>query len=506
MKIDLEVLVNDAIDAAQQAIGKSEFYRAEALLKQIQKVGHTSPDIEHMLGFSLHRQGKNGEAKDVLEPLVADHPDNWEFQNSLGVVYSNLREPDAVERFVQAAKLNTESIIPQNNLALQYQAAGCYREARVVLEKAIASKPEHRPMLWFNLANVYLDELQPDKAILYFRKATEAKPDFHAARWNLAAALLMAKDYEKGWEEYESRWEQFPNFAKLKSRFLGCSAWEGEDLDGKTILLYAEQGAGDAIQFVRFTQHLKERGATTFLEWVNHYERGDLVMILDELPWVDRLIDPTEETIYKDYDFDYHQSLASLPRVLKIHIEDDLWRGPYIQPNTIFAPELDEQYWQPYEGKKKVGIVWGGSPSHHNDPKRSYPADRFAIFADDDIQLFSLQKDRRKRNWPGFGIVDLAEGVNDLPIVDLSPMMTDFNVTANLVSQMDLIISVDTAVAHLAGAMGKPTFLILPKVPDWRWGTEGDKTPWYPTMRLFREEHGGDHFAKAVTAMRHLLV
>jgi len=501
MKIDVDALVKEAIETAKDAYGRKEFYRAEALLDQIRRVGHQATEIDHMYGLSLHHQGKNEKAKGVLETLVADYPDSWEFRNSLGVVHSVMKSPEAISHFWKAVKLDSTQIVAQSNLALEYQAAEKYDDAMVILRKAICKGGPYEYLLWFNFGNVYLDQLILKKAAGCFRKSRELKNDFKAASWNLASVLLMDKQYEEGWLEYESRWSQFPNFTKLRERFADRPLWEGQDLKGKTILLYVEQGAGDAIQFVRFTEQLKELGATVYFEWSDHYERGDMHTLLGQVEWVDRIVDPDDEVIYEDYDFDYHQSVASLPRVLRIHSDDQLWRAPYLSPNVQYAPELQEQHWSQYRDVKRVGIVWAGSPSHHDDPKRSCPVARFEPLVQEGVQLFSLQKDTRKRVWPGFGKIDLAEGFEEMPIVDLAPMMVNYNSTANLISQMDVIVSVDTAVAHLAGAMGKPVFLMLPKRPDWRWSVDEDQTPWYPSMKLFRDD--GHSFERAAD---HLLL
>ncbi|RLC33788.1 hypothetical protein DRH14_04305 [Candidatus Shapirobacteria bacterium] len=503
MKNEVEKLIDEATETAKTAFEDREFYRAEALLQQIRNVGGNTPDTDHLLALSLHRQGKNQQAKKVLRPLAEEYK-NWEYCNTLGVVHSVLRESEsAIKKFRQACELNPQAVMAVNNLALEYQTIGKYDKAKHFFAQAVAMIDERDREQWakiaFNIGNVYLDERQPEEAAKFFEDSKEKDPTWTPARWNLAAAYLMSKQYEKGWVEYESRFEQFPNFYRVKERLIERPAWEGEPLGGKTILLYAEQGAGDTIQFIRFTKHLKERGATVYLEWVNRYERGDLRTILERIEWIDRLINPEEEELYEDYDFDYHQSLASLPRVLQVNDESQFWYGPYIEPDTEFAPELQDHYWKPYEGKKKIGIVWAGSPSHHNDPKRSFPVTRFKPFVSNDVQLFSLQKDTRVRTWPGIGRVNLAEGMEDMPIVDLSPMMLDYNSTANLINKMDVIISVDTAVAHLAGAMGKEVYLMLPKVPDWRWGL-GDRTAWYPTTKPFRED-ANDHFKRAANSV-----
>jgi len=518
---EIKKLSNQTLAKAGECLQEGDFAYAEKLLRQLKRIITGSDQADHLLALSLHKQGKNKEADEILKTLVDERPDNWEYWNTMGVVCGAMGERSrAHASLLQALQLNPESVVIRSNIALEHQGAGRYDDARKTLSLAMQIPSKYVPMLKFNYGNVLLDELEPEKAAQCFKEVHSLMPEFTPACWNRASALLLAKQYKEGWEEYESRWAQFPDFSKTRDQLSGWPLWTGQPLsEDKVVYLYAEQGAGDAIQFIRFARHLREQGAYVVMEWNSSFERGDLTTILRRTGFVDEVVDPavtfstygtfTSEDICCDYDIDYHQSISSLPRVLKLYDEKDMVCDPYVKPDTEFAPELEPHIWKPYEDKFKIGIVWAGSSIHHNDSKRSCHATQFWPFCQlnsEKYQVFSLQKDNRKRTWEGEE-VDLGANAQQMPIVDLSGMITDYNSTANLISKMDLIVTVDTSVAHLAGGMGKQTFLMLPLVPDWRWGLESPKTVWYESVRLFRQRKKGkwwqpfDEAASAVSTL-----
>jgi tetratricopeptide (TPR) repeat protein len=507
---EIQKLVDRATSQASDSIQEGNFVYAEQLLRQLKRVVTNVHQADHLLALSLHKQNKNEEADEILKTLLMNHTEHWEYWNTLGAVCSAMHEHSrAYAAFTHALKLNSTSVAIRNNMALEHQATGNYTAAKQVLAEAMEIPSKYVPMLKFNYGNVLLDDRQPAHAAKWFKEVRNLLPDFTPARWNRATALLMAGLYKEGWEEYESRWSQFPNFAKVRERLSAWPTWTGQPLEGKAIYLYAEQGAGDAIQFVRFAKQLQEQKAYVVMEWNSTFDRGDLSTILRRMDFIDKVVDPAEPGFgagtYADYDLDYHQSVSSLPHVLGLCNENDMACEPYIDPDTEFAPELEDHIWKPYENKFKIGIVWAGSPTHHNDSKRSCYATQFWPFCHlgDKYQIFGLQKDKRKRVWEGKE-VDLCKGCEGMPIVDLSGMITDYNSTANLISKMDLIVTVDSSIAHLAGGMGKPTFLMLPLVPDWRWGLESSETVWYSSVRIFRQRKKGkwwQAFDEAVAAV-----
>lgn len=499
----LSEIVDKGIRAAQFAFEQRDFHRAEMLLLQIERVGKSTYETEHLLALCLHRQGNNQDAYSILRRLVREDETNWEYWNSLGVISSakgdRESKQEAIKFLDKAHRLNPDNVLAASNLAVEYQWFGELSKSKKLLREALGkSDDDNKTMLWFNMGNVMMDSHQLITAAGCFQNCLNKMPEFHAARWNRAASLLMAGQFREGWEEHESRWDQFPYLAEIREEYDEDTAWVGQDLKDKRILVYEEQGAGDIIQFIRFTRHLKERGAYVIFNWRNDFDRGDLSPILNRIKWLD-------EVVNKQVEHDYHQSLYSLPLVLGLNNESDLRVAPYIAPDTSNAPELEAHRWMPYRNKFKVGIVWAGSSKHHNDHRRSLHVTEFRRLSDiryndRGVQLFSLQKDKRKKQWNRRGVVDLAEGLSSMKVIDLSHMMFDYNSTANLISKMDLVVTVDTATAHLAGAMGKRVFLVLPRVPDWRWGLGVPYSYWYRNVRLFRqkEHHNWSHVFTAV--------
>jgi tetratricopeptide (TPR) repeat protein len=504
-KQEIQSLIEQGINKAVNAFQGNHFNAVENILKQVKRVGCESNEVNHLLALALHRQGKHDEALPILRHLVRrENNPNWEHFNSLGVVLSAIggedHQREAIKHLHRAVEMDEGNILPLSNLALAYQWFGVFDESEKLLKRALVkADEEQRALIWFNLGNLFLDKGQSSTAAGCFTKCVERVPEFTAARWNRAAALLSDKRFKNGWKEYEVRWDQFPHLDRYRERYSEYERWEGQELHGMRVLLYAEQGAGDLIQFIRFAKHLVDRDAEVVVDLCADALRGDLRTLLLNVECVDEVVD----TRMQEVDIDFCQSVCSLPYILGLNKEQDLYADPYIVPSTDFAPELESHLWKPYEDRFKVGLAWAGSPSHHNDKRRSMhvqaltPLCRYCERRDD-IQLFSLQKGSGRRQW-GHQTVNLSYGLDKMPIIDLSHLMPDYNATANVISQLDLVVTVDTAVAHLAGAMGKRVFLMLPRTPDWRW-SDDTYSYWYPNMRLFRQR-SHDNWSGVVTGV-----
>jgi hypothetical protein len=290
-------------------------------------------------------------------------------------------------------------------------------------------------------------------------------------QWVLAVVALIRGDYASGWREAEWRWK-CKDFSSPKRQW-SKPQWKGEQLNGETILLHAEQGFGDTVQFVRYAPMVAERGGKVILECPAVLHR-----LLKNLPGIAGIVPETAQP-----EFDLQCPLLSLPLAFGTLLDTVPNRVPYLTPE----PQLCEQ-WGKLIGERasglKVGLTWAGSPTHQNDRKRSLTLNQLLPLAQAaGVTFFSLQKGpaAQQANDPAIGF----------PIADLTARLTDFADTAAMISQLDLVITVDTVIAHLAGALGKPVWVFLPRVPDWRWMLDREDTPWYPTMRLFRQEvHG----------------
>ena len=344
-----------------------------------------------------------------------------------------------------------------------------------------------------------------------YQEALRLKPDYADAHWNRALTWLLAGDFKQGWPEYEWRWQtkQMRGFRPSFPQPL----WDGSSLSGKTILLWAEQGLGDTFQFVRYAPLVKQQGGTVLLSCP-----AELGRILHTCAGIDHLV--TDDSPLPP--FDVQVPLMSLPGILKTtlatvpasvpYLFADAargtlaathkgWRGERKKENGRHSPSSFILH--PY----RVGIVWQGNPRFSQpecrvaDQRRSTALAQFEPVARlPGVRLFSLQK--------GYGTEQLAERQTEWGMVDLGEEIGDFMDTATVMMNLDLIISVDTSPLHLAGALGLPVWAVLPFAGCWRWLLDRDDSPWYPTMRLFRQKHWGDWaevFGRITEEVRKLL-
>ncbi|MFL9888425.1 tetratricopeptide repeat protein [Paraburkholderia agricolaris] len=339
---------------------------------------------------------------------------------------------------------------------------------------------------WLNRGNVLLNLAKPDQALEAYERALAIEPehlDVHGAR---AFVYLRQGDFERGWREYEWRWRD-PS-SKDARHDLSAPRWSGtEDLNGQTILLHAEQGFGDTLQFARFVEPIVARGAKVLLE-----VQPALRLLMPSLHGPSQIFSKGEPLP----PYDFHCPLLSVPLALGT----DLTTLPAHTPYLFADPRMVEK-WRPLLGddpRLRVGVVWSGNPQHLNDRNRSIRLTSLAplVKAVPEVDWISLQKIVRDD--------DKAE-LAVLPLRNLANEIRDFSDTAALVSGIDLVIAVDTGVAHLAGALGRPVWLLLSEPSDWRWMSGRTDSPWYPAARLFRQGKVGD-WASAIEAVTHALL
>ncbi len=312
---------------------------------------------------------------------------------------------------------------------------------------------------------------RPEEAIEAYRHAIGLDPSHAASHWNLAMCLLLLGDYVEGWKEYEWRWKLE---AEVITRVHHLPRWEGEALEGKTVLVTSEQGFGDTIQFARYARLVAERGGRVVLECQPALQR-----LLEMMPGVSAVVAQGELPPRCDLQV----PLLSLPRIFETRLESVPNGVPYLS-GTAHSPQ-PIAHCPRLEGATgiRIGLVWAGSPKPN--PRRSCTLDDLApLWEIQGITWYSLQVGPRAK--------DLEQPGVKTPLIDLSDQLTDFADTAAIISQLDLVITVDTAAAHLAGALGVPVWLLLIKVADWRWMLGREDCPWYPTMRLFRQREAGE--------------
>jgi tetratricopeptide (TPR) repeat protein len=423
-------------------------------------------------GMALAEQGLHEQASQAYRRALAAQPDHAVAHYNLGNACSELGDVGlAIDAYREALRLKPEFSSAYNNLGGVLQRRGDLPEAEQAYAAALRLNP-HLETALNGLGLVRFEQGQLGAAIELYRRALRRRPDFAEAHLNLGLALLITGQLREGWEEYEWRWRA-PSL-KLERRHADQPRWQGEPLTGKTILLHCEQGLGDTIQFARLARTVAGPGVRVMLE----VEPPVYELCQRSLAGVD--VYSKGEAIPA---FDYQCPLLSVPRVLDITLENVPARIPY-----LVADGMRQQHWQARIGNPRalcVGLAWAGSGTHRYDRTRSVPAAALRPLLEvPGARHFSLQKGPAARQAQALGSGEA--------LVDWTAELASFADTAALVSCLDLIITVDTAVAHLAGALGKPVWLLTPFAPDWRWLLAREDSPWYPTMRLFRQSRPDD--------------
>ncbi|MEW6428700.1 MAG: tetratricopeptide repeat protein [Thermodesulfobacteriota bacterium] len=431
------------------------------------------------LGIALHEEGCLPEAVESFRKALALRPADVRILNNLGLACTDLGDyPEAEAVFRQALAIQPDLAEVHSNLGNVYQKTGREEEALQAYADALAHDPGFAKAL-YNQGCILLGRNQVREAEAKYRKAIELDPELVEAHWNMSHALLLQGKMEEGFREYRWRWRR----RDADVIVLPIPEWRGESRPEATLLVLSEQGKGDTLQFVRYLSSVRKRVGRILLVC-----DGSLRALLARMAAVDEVLGTTEvEGACRRADC--HVPLLNLPELMGTTLAAIPATVPYLPADPARIEEF-RQLFAPCRDRLKVGLVWRGNPDHRNDHNRSCPADTLApLTALDGIALFSLQK-----NEP----VDTAL----TGLTDLAPLMDSFAATAALMAHLDLVISVDTAVAHLAGALGRPVWTLLPFAPDWRWMLERDDTPWYPTMRLFRQPAAGSwhEVIAAVTA------
>lgn len=465
-------------------------------------------------GRAAANAGKRDEAVTAYRAAIAHDADYAEAHNNLANLLREAGDTEtAAQHYETATKCKPDYALAHFNLGCLRQAAEQLDEARAAYEKAIAAKPG-----WaephYNLATIDKDAGETERAAEGFRRAVTLDPA-HGGGWNnlglmlrrlarhresLAAhiramtadlknprprfnagmAHLTLGEFEAGWPLYEAR-SEIASVARLAGLRTGTPRWQGAPLGRSTLLVESEQGLGDTIQFVRYLPLLRARPGAETASITLACDQA-MLRLLSGFPGVDRLLEKPSRRKPMPRGHDHVVSLMSLPAIFETTLETIPAEVPYLTPH----PGLVAQWAPRIDGSGlKVGLVWAGRPQHDNDRNRSMRLEDFLPLAKiRGVSLYSLQK--------GPAEEALAAPPKGMTLTPLGGRFADFADTAAAIANLDLVISVDTAVAHLAGAMGKPVWTLLPRVPDWRWMLEREDSPWYPTMRLFRQETAGD--------------
>ena len=526
--------VNDDLKNAIALHQRGQLGDAEPIYRKILQIAPDHFDGQHLLGVLNHQQGRNTEAVKLIAGALQQRPDDAVALANYGAALNALgRFAESVTSCDKAVALQPSFPEALNNRGVALKALGRTEEALASYDKAIASRPTYAEA--FNNRGIALRELKRTaEALASYDRAIELRPayaeaynnrgvalaelrrlddalinyamaialkrgyaeaynnsggalyllkrfdearanydqalardaNYADAHWNKAQLMLLQGDFARGWAEYEWRWKI--GAATSAAQDFTQPRWQGDDvIAGKTILLHSEQGLGDTIEFCRYAPLVAERGARVILE-----VQQPLKQLMAGLPGVTQIIAKGEPRPAHDFQC----PLLSLPLAFGTRLET-------IPPSCLRASTdalIDWTSRTEPNHRPRIGLVWSGNAAHKRDQDRSIALRTMLPLLDIDAIFVSLQKDVRASD------AAVLKERND--ILDLSDGLRDFTDTAALMSQLDLVISVDTSVAHLAGALGKPVWVLLNDVPDWRWLLDRDDSPWYATARLFRQD------------------
>jgi tetratricopeptide (TPR) repeat protein len=547
-------MISDLFELAVHHHQSSDLRQAEACCRQILRDDPAHAAAHHLLGLVVAQSGHPQEAIELIRRAIALNPADADGHFNLAMVHMQQGQAEeALACFRRVVCIKPDHDQAHNNLGNVLMDQGQLPAAIECYRQALRSNP-HNANAYYNLGNAFIKQGRPDEAIACFRDAIRISPTFadaynnlgtalqkqgeaveaiacyrkaiacnpllakaqinlgqsltrfglyqeaqnlyeHALRilpgnatalWNCTLLRLLHGDFEGGWQDYEKRWA-LPGMAV---RSFHRPRWDGSSFLGKTNLVYAEQGLGDTIQFLRYLPLVKERGGTVLFEC-----QAPLVPLCTGIRGADQLIAAGAPLPH----FDVQVALLSLPGIFRTNLATIPKSVPYLRAD----PGLVE-YWrkelQPLGGFK-IGIAWQGNPKNTDDRYRSVPLAHFETLARrEGVRLVSLQQGpgaEQLKEWARR--IDNPPSMNEVPslgnkmsILDLSDRLGAFIDTAAVMMNLNLVVTVDNAVAHVAGALGVPTWTLLPYAPDWRWLLERSDSPWYPTMRLFRQSRFGD--------------
>jgi tetratricopeptide (TPR) repeat protein len=425
------------------------------------------------LGSVLKDQGKFNEAIACFEKAIAAAPGLPDAHNNLGAA---LKE---TKRFEQAAAASRRAIElrpdfaqAHSNLGAALDELGHLPEAITCFRRAIELKPNYIEA-HNNLGAALHRAAEFEEAAFAYQRAIQLSPDFAEAHYNLALLLLLRGNYHNGWQEYEWRLRKPRTGGNLWN--LTQPQWTGQPIPGQTLFLHDEQGLGDALHFVRYATLAAQRCGKVILGCA-----PPLARLLSTLPGVDECV-VWNQSLPR---FDAHCRLMSLPAMLGPDPSRLTSLVPYLKANAQEVETWRNRLVVDGDGFR-VGLVWAGNPNHSHDRRRSMALSDFAPLAKvHGVQFYSLQKEDA-----GMQADNPPPGLN---LIDRTELLNDFADTAALIMNLNLVIAVDTSTAHLAGALGQPVWTLHASTPDWRWQLGRDDSPWYPSMRLFRQSSAGD--------------
>jgi tetratricopeptide (TPR) repeat protein len=470
------VKINPGVAGAWANLGQvlHALKRNEEAVECLDKARALAPDdvaILNQRANALLSAGRAEEALDEFRQVLARMPQHAEARVNSGVAHAALGASEqAVAEFDSALSIVPGHLGAHYNRGLALHDLGRYAAALDAHERVLATAPEHGGA-WLHRGRALAALNRLNDAVASYGKASEIRKDDPNVHFSEALALLALGDYRRGFEKYEARWRR-SGMPAPKSR--GRPLWLGEyPLARKTVLLHAEQGFGDTIQFARYVPLLAETGAKVVLE-----VQSELTALMARLDGGAQIIGRGETPPA----FDVHCPLGSLPLALRTEPDTVPAEIPYLSADDAHLAK-----WSARIGalaRPRIAIAWSGNAEHFNDRNRSISLMRLSSLFSIPARFVSIQRDVRSQ--------DAETLAAESRVTHLGGELANFTDTAAVIALSDLVISSDTAVAHLAGAMGRPLWVLIPFQPDWRWTLDGETSPWYPTARLFRQTSLGD--------------
>ena len=474
----------DHLSAAMTAHQKGDFSTAIPLYRTALEGDSRNVTAWLNLALALRSHGQSAQAIPCFDAALSINPRIPGAHLALGAAFKDLgRLEEAAQCCSKEILLNPLNADAHYNLGLARQNQDLLPAAAQAYKRALEINPRYVDAL-VNLGCLHQQQDDPAIAIGCFEQALSIQPDLPRAHWSLARALLLLGDYERGFAEHEWRW-RMRDFTTPVWNF-PQPLWQGEPLGGRTILLHAEQGAGDTLQFIRYVHLVASLGARIIVGCPS-----SLARLVHTIPDVSA-VSTSRENLPP---FDTHAPVMSLPRLFKTTLSSIPAKTPYLA-----APPNDQIQLPPSASpshRLRLGLVWAGGMS---DRKRDVPiAELLPLLRLEGVSFYSLQVGPPSRD-----IQRLPSG----SIIDTAGLIKDFADTAGLINQLDGVLTVDTSVAHLAGALGRPVWTLLQYAPDWRWLRHRSESPWYPSMRLFRQSAPGEWksvVAKVATDLQRVL-
>jgi tetratricopeptide (TPR) repeat protein len=485
-------IVTFYFDQATSLLNRGLFAESETYFREVLRLCPDHIGSLNNLGTALWRLDRLGEAEDCYQRALTLQPNDFAVLNNLGnVSWEQGRLDEALEWYRQAVDLQPDSPEALRNLGVTLSDLGEFDRALALIQQSLQLEPGS-PDSYLGLGVTLARQAKWDEALDCYDRAIGLRFDFAEARRNRAQIWLARGDFERGWPEYEWRL----NCPKCRFPTVTCPRWTGDDLDGRSILLVAEQGLGDTLQFIRYASLVEPRGGRIVVACPE-----PLIRLLSRYPGVDDVIDWNSPLP----DCDVHAPLLSLPAILRTTLATIPAQVPYLRADAgtvedwrpVVAQAIERATPAGTDGTSrssqmlKIGIAWQGNRANKVDRWRSFPLTHFGHLARlPGVRLISLQK--------GDGREQVAGLEGQFPVAELTRAdhgdedRRDFLDTAAVINELDLVVTPDTSLAHLAGALGTHVFVAMPAVAEWRWLIDRDDSPWYPTMRIFRQTTPGD--------------